>query len=493
MTEISTEKRAEHAILDINSGKSIRAASKDHDVNRTYLTRRILGIPTRAEANEKFQALSQVQEAHLASWAVTQASLGYAPPLHRFKGYAQRILAYNSHHQKLGKKWYTRFLNRNPSVKTLRSHLIDYRRYNGACAENINIFFDRFNRPEIKTIPRCHIYNADEVGLQEGVGDNGMVVGDAYRKFCIRKDSNNRRWTSILECISGDGKAIPPLVIFAGKSVQQQWFPNRNHKKWREGISMSLTTAGRTMRLRLSGLKRHLKRAYRRELTLRNYLYHNDEPTKQDFLESYWCARKEYLIEKHIELGWKVTGIWPRDRSKALNNRWVRDADRRTSSMSISTPSAPDLIEQMAGIGVPTPKSSRDLVILERELFSVESALKTPTARLLFRKLAKALDQRVLEISSAEYQVEVLQAQLEKARPSKRRNVVPDPNQAFVDIVAVGKVQEGLRMEAEGPRLGTGANEPIESVEAESNSEESVEDCIEVLGSQSGTNSSEDE
>jgi hypothetical protein len=40
--------------------------------------------------------------------------------------------------------------------------------------------------------------------------------------------------TSFIECVSATGNALPPLVIFKGKSVQQQWFPSNTdqYKEW---------------------------------------------------------------------------------------------------------------------------------------------------------------------------------------------------------------------------------------------------------------------
>jgi hypothetical protein len=51
-------------------------------------------------------------------------------------------------------------------------------------------------------------------------------VGDAYRKQIAVKDAHNLQWITIIECIFAAGTMLPPLVIFAGKYVQQQWFPN---------------------------------------------------------------------------------------------------------------------------------------------------------------------------------------------------------------------------------------------------------------------------
>jgi hypothetical protein len=55
-----------------------------------------------------------------------------------------------------------------------------------------------------------------------GIGNNGIVIKDAYRKFLVAKDGGNRERVSIIECFSKTGALLPPLMIFAGKYVQQQ-------------------------------------------------------------------------------------------------------------------------------------------------------------------------------------------------------------------------------------------------------------------------------
>ncbi|KAM4066290.1 DDE superfamily endonuclease [Hirsutella rhossiliensis] len=53
----------------------------------------------------------------------------------------------------------------------------------------------------------------DEAGIMEGLGENGLVVGSAENDLYKRR-----------RLVLGSGRRSPP-VIFKGKSVQQQWFP----------------------------------------------------------------------------------------------------------------------------------------------------------------------------------------------------------------------------------------------------------------------------
>ncbi|KAH9240176.1 hypothetical protein K456DRAFT_1037625 [Colletotrichum gloeosporioides 23] len=65
----------------------------------------------------------------------------------------------------------------------------------------------------------------DETGILEGRGSNGLVLGSSETRSIRKKQPGSRAWISLIECISATGKALPPLVIYKGKNVQQQWFP----------------------------------------------------------------------------------------------------------------------------------------------------------------------------------------------------------------------------------------------------------------------------
>lgn len=46
------------------------------------------------------------------------------------------------------------------------------------------------------------------------------------------KENGKRIWTTILKCISQDGRCLTPYVIFKGKKVQKQWFNEDYREHW---------------------------------------------------------------------------------------------------------------------------------------------------------------------------------------------------------------------------------------------------------------------
>lgn len=72
----------------------------------------------------------------------------------------------------------------------------------------------------IESISYINHYSMDEIGLQEGLGSNGLYLGSSEKKLAFRKASKSRIWITILECISVPRITLTPLVIFTGQSIQ---------------------------------------------------------------------------------------------------------------------------------------------------------------------------------------------------------------------------------------------------------------------------------
>lgn len=218
------EKNLRAAARAHRNGLSVRAAAIRHGVSRTTLRRHMDGGISRREASQKRQNLSPTTERFLVRWVKLQTKLGYAPPHSRFRLFAMRLSQASGGPQTLGTHWVRRFLRRYPELKTLQSVRYDWRRSNAACSVNIVEFFDRLDDPLMSAIPPAHTYNADEIGMMVGIGDAPLVIGPSELKEVLINDPLNRDSVTIVECVSGDDRALFPLVIFGGKNVQQQWF-----------------------------------------------------------------------------------------------------------------------------------------------------------------------------------------------------------------------------------------------------------------------------
>jgi hypothetical protein len=118
-------------------------------------------------------------------------------------------------------------VQRHPAIKSKLGRRISWERVNEATLENIRHLFNLYET--VSWIPPRRRYNADEGGIMEGQGINGLVIGSSQESpnSVPVKTINARTWTSVVECISAVGISLDPLVIFKAKSIQEQWFKQK--------------------------------------------------------------------------------------------------------------------------------------------------------------------------------------------------------------------------------------------------------------------------
>ncbi len=311
-----------------------------------------------------------------------QEALGYAPTHAQVRAIANGILRQEGDDKPLGKKWSSHFIERHPAVKTKLGRRTDWERINAATPVNIRKLFKLYDT--VSWIPPRRRYNADEGGIMEGQGINGLVIGSSQENpnAVPVKTTNIRTWTSIVECISALGVALDPLVIFKAKSIQEQWFkkdfltkhPNWHVTfsengwtsyeialEWLEKVFLPQTKPDDSVDARLLIVDGHgshtadefmttcylnnvhmlflpahtshvlqpldlgcfssLKSAYRRFLGEHTALTDTTKVGKANFLEFYAKAREIGLREENIRSGWKATGLYPKNVAKPLNSR----------------------------------------------------------------------------------------------------------------------------------------------------------------------------
>jgi 4-hydroxybenzoate polyprenyltransferase len=521
------------ALEAISQGDSIRKASLEWGIPRSTLQSRIYGHQTRQTGAEALQKLAPVQEKRLTDWILVQESLGLSPTHSQIKDFAQRLLTVRGDTTTLGKRWIRSFLKRNPILRTKRQYSIDSVRVNGATSEIIKLWFQKFQIPEIKAIKPENRWNMDEAGIMEGQGVNGLVVGSKNRRFIQRKQPGSRAWTSFIECISATGRALDPLVIYKGKSVQQQWFPTNLDKfsrwhftatengwttdvtaqEWLDKVFIPSTALPDPQEPRLLVLDGHgshettefmytcfmhniyllflpphsshvlqpldlsifspLKAAYRKELGNLSLLSDSTPIGKRNFLLCYQKAREQSLIPKNIKAGWKATGLWPINMAKPLMSRLLLE-----NSNNDSAPAPKDLIreeglvwnENISAIQWETPRKARD-VRLQADIITRLGETDLPTRRQLFKKLAKGWDEKDYALAQAELRIKQLEAKIEGSQPKKRRKVRVSPNSKFASVRAIKVAQ----IEAGDREIEEGDSDSSVNTEA-------TGDCIEVQG-----------
>ena len=225
MVKSYSEDKLQRALLAVKNGASVRSASSIQCIPRSTLQGQLEGQTTIAEAKSGYQRLSPIQEEHLTAWAITQEAIGLGLIHTQLRAFAARLLKLQGEQQPLGQRWVNGFLRRNPLIITKRNQKIDSNRITGATTTSIRAWFQNFNLPAIRTVKPANRWNIDEAGIAEGLGSNGLILGSRETSAAAVKKARSRTQISFIKYISADSQALDPLVIYKGKSVQQQWFP----------------------------------------------------------------------------------------------------------------------------------------------------------------------------------------------------------------------------------------------------------------------------
>ena len=220
-----TEAELQQAIEDVKNGAGIREASIKWSIPRSTLQGRLKGQITQSEAQIDYQRLSPAQEERLTAWIIAQEAIGLGLTHSQIRSFANRILKLQGILQPIGQKWVTGFFRRNPSIKTKRARKVDSLRVTAATTQVLKDWFPLFNLPAVRAVKLANRWNVDEAGIAEGAGTNGLIVGSRFTNAIAQKKPGSRTWISFIECISAEGQALDPLVIYKGVNVQQQWFP----------------------------------------------------------------------------------------------------------------------------------------------------------------------------------------------------------------------------------------------------------------------------
>lgn len=220
----------------------------------------------------------------------------------------------------------------------------------------------------------------DETGILEGRGLNGLVLGATESKALRKKQPGSRAWTTLIECVNATGSTLPPLVIYKGKTVQQQWFPldltpytnwkftatengwtsNQTAIFWLQEIFIPSTQPNNPNEARLLILDGHgshettdfmylcythkiyllflpphtshvlqpldqsifgpFKALYKKELGYLDQWVDSTVVGKRNFLACYRKARQAAFTSQNIRSGWRATGLWPISLTRPLSS-----------------------------------------------------------------------------------------------------------------------------------------------------------------------------
>ena len=245
----TTEAQVQKALKGIKDGtyKSVYDASMQLNLNESTVHYRHKGkTKSRVDAREAQQALSKAEEQALARWVTQITRSGYPArhPTVREMAEAIRMSRHSeansdaantnvNSYKSLEQQWVDRFLKRHPELKTVAGRTIDSSRVRESSPEKLKRWFDEFERviDEYK-VDAKNIYNMDETGFSIGTMQASHIIINKTIRTQLQAAPGRQEWVSIIECVSMDGTAIPPLTIFKGERLSNAWIPNNVEVTW---------------------------------------------------------------------------------------------------------------------------------------------------------------------------------------------------------------------------------------------------------------------
>lgn len=118
----------------------------------------------------------------------------------------------------IGRNWIERFIARHPELKSKKEQHLEIER---VAASNPSIITAWFKAVEsILDDPQIepgNIWNADEIGARHNHHQSEYAVFNRKQGPPVSIISSKTSWTSVIECVNAQGRAIKPLVIHQGE------------------------------------------------------------------------------------------------------------------------------------------------------------------------------------------------------------------------------------------------------------------------------------
>jgi hypothetical protein len=227
MVSVDNERKINLALQAIKQGQnfSARAAAKIYGVSHATLSRRLNGTQSRRDNMPKSKNLTQLEESTIVQYVLDLDARLYPPRLTGVEDMANRLLAERGA-PKVGKRWASNFVKRQPELRTRFLRRYDYKRAQCEDPEAIRAWFSLVKNVIAKYgVVDSDVYNFDETGFMMGIISTGMVITNAERHSNVKLvQPGNREWVTVIQGVNALGWTIPPYIIVSGKYHLSTWY-----------------------------------------------------------------------------------------------------------------------------------------------------------------------------------------------------------------------------------------------------------------------------
>jgi hypothetical protein len=485
------EERIQEALDDFRSGRfqSISQSAAFHDVPRSTLNHRNRGRDSLTKADRSQQRLTNEQERVVVQWIRDlqrqYLNLNYI----RIREVVVQLLRQNGDHRPLGKHWITNFQKRHPGLSGGYTKAMEMKRLTALSIDVINPFFDEVETLQAQyNVPRGNILNMDEKGFHMGQSNAEYCLFDTKEGPPLTPNTGNTKWVTAIECVTADGRAMKPMIIFIGNQPQTGWWPatetlpdwvwafsakgwtdNELAVDWLDKVLIPHTQQSQDhFILILDGHKSHATGLFQfkcgqnrihlvwlpphasyklqpldvgpfsrladvygagvRKYTPSGYATIN----RATFTTLYQEIRPQALTERNIRAGWQRAGLWPLNRERIYTDPQVANFGRTTPDYQ-----PPQLPEGEWA----TPKRVQDFQEIGLQL----EAVTTPSKHVPIQKLIKAGVQELTAntILSADLR-EIRSHAVDKEINARTERLQKEKEQRSWDLQQIIQAREGL-------------------------------------------------
>jgi DDE superfamily endonuclease len=214
-------------------------AADVYNVPESTLRHRRYGRKSRRDIQPNSRKLTNSEESVIVQYILDLDSKGFPPRLSGVEDMANHLLA-ERNAGRVGTRWASNFVRRQPQLKTRFNRRYDYQR--AKCEDPILI--EGWFRLVANTIAKygivdADIYNFDETGFMMGVISTAMVVTSSERVGRAKqKQPGNREWVTAIQAACTDGWSLPPFVVVRGTYILDSWYDEfKLPRGWRISVS----------------------------------------------------------------------------------------------------------------------------------------------------------------------------------------------------------------------------------------------------------------
>ena len=199
--------------------KSYRALA-DHHGNISYSTlyHRARGRPSREEKAQEQQYLRPYEEEVIVKYLLQMADLSYLIQMKFIPSLAFSVTRHRPTIERPlkapGRNWAKALEKRHPILLARRVKALDWNRHEkniyGKIVHWFEVIKDVLQDPAVLAE---NVYNMDETGVMLSMPGSVKVLVSKHDKRDYRGARVKRTLVTVIECISGDGRYLNPMII----------------------------------------------------------------------------------------------------------------------------------------------------------------------------------------------------------------------------------------------------------------------------------------